>query len=309
MGGGGGSIHWPNDTDSRQILGKAVGEDEKSAYQVDVNTYLQDLLLDFNNRNVDQINTHLATIKQAIEKDIAGTVDLIQGGSVSKHTYVDGLSDIDMLVIINSSSLANANPTEVLEYFASRLRERFPNSEVNVGNLAVTVKFTSTEHEFQILPAISTPTGLKISKADGSGWSSVIKPDEFARKLTSVNQRISHKVVPVIKLFKAINSQLHKDEQLTGYHIESLAINAFKDYSGPLNYKDMLLHLSKHSSINVLNPIRDSTGQSIHIDDYLGESGSIERQRTSAALGRVAARMRLADSEASIERWKALIGE
>jgi hypothetical protein len=273
-----------------------------------VNSYFQDILSDFNNRNVDQINTHLETIKDALSKENIGSINLVYGGSIKKHTYVDGLSDVDALATIDNTALANASPRQVLEYFAERLRERLPNTEIKIGTLAVTVKF-SDGHEIQVLPAASTSTGLRISSSNGTDWSGVIRPDKFAGKLTSVNQSNSGKVVPLIKLYKAINAGLPRDAQLSGYHIESLAINAFKNYQGTLSHKDMLLHFVEYASKAVLNPIKDSTGQSVHVDDYLGNPKSNERRRVSTVLESTAARMKLADSEASLERWKKLVEE
>ena len=306
-GGGGGDI-WPRDVGPDELLRKAISEEQRTSYQAKLNSYFQDLLSDFNNRDVDKINTHLETIKSALIKENIGSINLVYGGSIKKHTYVDGLSDVDILALIDNTALIGASPRQVLEYFAERLRERLPNTEIRIGALAVTVRF-SDGHEIQVLPAVSTKTGIRISNADGTDWSAVIRPDKFARKLTSVNQSNSGKVVPIIKLYKAINAQLPKDERLSGYHIESLAINAFQNYKGNLSYKDMLLHLAEYTSKAVLNPIADKTGQSIHVDDYLGEAGSYERRKVGAAHGRIAARMRLADAEASLERWKELVGE
>jgi len=106
-----------------------------------------------------------------------------------------------------------------------------------------------------------------------------------------------------------VNDQLPKENRLSGYHIESLAVNAFQNYQGKSTYKDMLMYLSEYTSKAVLDPTTDSTGQSLHVDDYLGEAGSLRRQKVSAALGRVTSRMKVADSEASIEQWRVLMGD
>lgn len=283
-------------------------EEQRASYEADLNSYFQDLLSDFNNRNVDQINTHLETIKDALNKENIGSIYLIYGGSIKKHTYVDGLSDVDILAIINNTALAGASPNQVLEYFANRLQERLPNTEIVIGKLAVTVKF-SDGHKIQVLPAITTTTGNRISNVDGIDWSPVIKPDKFASKLTSINQSNLGKVVPVIKLYKVINARSPEDAQLSGYHIESLAIEAFKNYQGSLSYKAMLSHFVEYASKAVLSPIKDRTGQSIHVDDYLGDSESNDRRRAGATLESIAANMRLANSEASLEKWKELVEE
>lgn len=309
--GGGSSYSGPSSRttdEAERIFKSTVDEAKQASYQANVNAYFQDLLSDFNNRKVDEINTHLQTIRDALTKENIGSINLVYGGSIKKHTYVDGLSDVDILVTIDNTALANASPRQVLEYFAEKLRERLPNTEIKIGNLAVTVEF-SDGHEVQVLPAVSTTTGVRISSSNGTDWSGVVRPGNFANKLTSVNQSNSGKVVPVIKLYKAVNSGLPKDAQLSGYHIESLAINAFRNYQGSLSHKDMLLHYVEYASKAVLSPIKDSTGQSVHVDDYLGDAESNERRRVSAVLENTAARMKSADSEASFETWKKLVEE
>jgi hypothetical protein len=239
-----------------------------------------------------------------LDKNIEGAIELVFGGSLSKHTYVSGLSDIDMLVRINDTSLANASPDEVKAYFAERLRERLPNTEVEVGKLAVTVRFSSTGHEIQLLPALQTKTGVRIADPNGDGWSKVIRPVKFAEKFTNVNQSCNHKVIPVIKLFKGLNESLPENVRLSGYHIESLAIEAFEGYTGRKTYKDMLQHFCRQATKLVLSPNVDSTGQSVHVDEYLGEPNSLRRRQCSAALERLSNRLSRADAHMNVERWK-----
>lgn len=305
MGSSGGGWHsWPRNTDVDKVIKESESTEARAEYEREVNQYLQSLLTNFNDRRAEEIQQHLDNIKKALEKDIDGAVDLVFGGSVSKHTYVNGLSDVDMLVRINDSSLVNASPDEVKQYFAARLKARFPNSEVKVGNLAVTIRFSSTGHEIQLLPSLQTKTGLKIANPNGSGWSKVIKPSKFAEKLTDVNQTCGNKVVPVVKLFKSLNASLPDNAQLSGYHIESLAIEAFESYTGRKTYKDMLQHLCRTAAKLVLSPIADSTGQSVHVDEYLGKLNSYERRTCSAALDRLSNRLGRGDAHMTVDRWK-----
>ena len=87
----------------------------------------------------------------------------------------------------------------------------------------------------------------------------------------------------VIRLFKAeVNSQITGGYELSGYHVEALAVDAFKNYSGRTTYKDMLMHLTKYASDAVLNPVTEITGKPAHVDDDLGERNSMNRRMTSA---------------------------
>ena len=122
MAGSGGGWKWPGDVTKKTIkdLYKDSEYSEKqSQYVSDLNSYFQTTLGDFNDRDVDAIDMHLETIKKALDKDIEGSVEMIFGGSVSKHTYIDGLSDIDMLVKIDGTPLEGKKPKDILDYFIS----------------------------------------------------------------------------------------------------------------------------------------------------------------------------------------------
>ncbi|NHN35335.1 CBASS oligonucleotide cyclase [Paenibacillus agricola] len=305
-GGGGYSI--PSKT-LRELEKERTDRIEKEKFESDVNQYIKELFTEINSRDIEGINRHLQTLHDALNKDFEGFVDLKFGGSVVKSTYLNGLSDVDMLVLINNHGLANAKPDEVLKSFRDQVKKRLPNTEVKTGALAVTVKFTSG-HELQLLPSIKTETGYRIARSDENRWSNVIKPHKFAEKLTAVNQANGNKVVPLIKLMKKINSCLPSHKQLSGYHIESLAIDAFKrTASVPRTYKDMVGHFCRHAERAVLKPIADSTGQSVHVDNYLGTANSVDRQRASITFKQILKKVEAANSTNSLSSWKEILGD
>ncbi|CAM4168141.1 tRNA nucleotidyltransferase (CCA-adding enzyme) [Bacillus manliponensis] len=306
MGGSNGGYSIPTKS-LQELEAERIEREKQLNYEREVNEFLQSLFKDINNRNVEQVNKHLDTLKKALEKDSEDIYELKFGGSVSKHTYTNGLSDIDMLVRINKSSFINAKPEEVLSHFAKKIQERLPKTNVSVGKLAVTVKFSSGS-EIQLLPSIKTATGYKIAKPGKNEWSNVIKPEKFATKLTKVNQANSGRVVPLIKLFKGINDTFPKNKRLSGYHIESLGIDAFKKYTGKNTYKGMTEHFCKHVQQAVLRPIKDSTGQSIHVDGYLGGSNSQERKQISHNFKMLGKRLSQANAMAATEKWKDILG-
>lgn len=129
--------------------------------------------------------------------------------------------------------------------------------------------------------------GAAATSALGSSlneWSGVIHPDRFAQKLTQVNQANRGQVIPAVKLTKALAHRLIRSDRdkITGYHIESLAVEAFKNYGGPTDLKSMVSRLTDYSSTAVQQPIRDSTGQSRHVDNYMGGQRSVARQKAAA---------------------------
>jgi hypothetical protein len=90
--------------------------------------------------------------------------------------------------------------------------------------------------------------------------------------------------------------------------MESLAIAAFRDYQGPRTTTAMLPAFFERSKELVLSPIKDKSGQSIHVDGYLGAANSEVRQTMSHVFGRLARRMRNATAAGSTEQWRALFG-
>lgn len=311
MGGSGGGFSYQSSSGYKNELDKIRRESYDEAFETNVNAFINEKLGSANSRDVDKTREYLDTIKSAVQEDIEGVVELQYGGSVRKFTYVEGLSDVDVLLKINKSELSNKSPKEILEYIKSKLETKLTNAEeIKVGKLAVTVKYKDGT-EIQILPAIKRGDGFKIPSRNGKEWSNVIRPDKFASRLTEVNQSCGGKAVPVIKIVKHINSKLPPDQQLSGYHIESLAIEIFKSYPSEMSRsnKTMLKYFFEKASEKVKKPIKDKTNQSLHVDDYLHGENSPQRILMSYILSRTYKRMKAADDMKSVDAWKDILGE
>jgi hypothetical protein len=308
MGGSGGGGYFSGATSPEELRKQVRDVEERTRSQefdAEISAMIGDVLTDVNTRDPDSLRQHIDTIRQTLTQDIAGTIDMRFGGSIAKHTYVDGLSDADSLVVLDRSELRDATPEEVKHYFAERLRQRLPNTEIVEGQLAVTAKFRDID--VQLIPAIRSGTGIKIPDADGVRWSSTIRPDAFARKLSAVNQRQSGKVVPAVKLAKVLLAKLPAEQQLSGYHVESLAIKIFEEYSGSQTTKAMLKHFFTEAPRHIRQPIKDSTGQSLHVDEYLGGADSVKRRVVGESVARIGRTMANADRAQSKEQWGDLL--
>lgn len=305
--GAGGDDRWDWEEYEKSNIEQSRKEQDRKSFSPELNELLSEKLSDYNTRDTDQINKHLETIIKALENEIEGTLKLLFGGSVTKFTYVNGLSDVDMLVILNESDLAKKTPKEVLDYFKRRLEERLPESEISIGDLAVTVRFKSSNIEIQLLPGIRTKTGVKIIESELNRWSNVIKPRRFAERLTEINKQNNNKVVPIIKLFKSINNKFPKDIRMSGYHIEALAIRIFENYEGKKTYSEMLRHFCNEAKSKVLHPIEEITGQSEYIDIKFGQRNSESRKKVSSHLQRLINKMNIATSSKSIGDWEDLL--
>ena len=252
------------------------------------NEYCEVLLAQYTRRNTQTVTQRLESLCGFLRQK-GNVLQTMFGGSVRKGTYVTGLSDVDALLILNQSSLVNQPPARAMKYLRDTIQDRLRQNTVSAGNLAVTVSY-SDGTEIQILPAIRTSTGgVRIADPGNNQWSNVARPDDFARKLAKVNTARDGRVVPIIKLAKAMADCFiaRPSRKISGYHMESLAIDAFKNYGSPLDPKAMLVHLLGHSIEAAKQPIADSTGQSRYVDEYLGPADSKQRERASTYFGQM----------------------
>jgi hypothetical protein len=287
-------------------LFKKIKEDQDKtqelAYDTEVSEFLNDLLSSFDqrNRDVELINQHLDTIKSALESDIDGTLDLRYGGSLARKTFIEGFSDIDTILFVNKSELRKLSPEEIKEYIYSRLKERLPNTEIEMGSTVITVNYS--DYQIQLLPALRDGSSYKVADPSDKNWMT-IQPKKFAEKLTQINQQCLNKIIPTIKISKILINQQPENRRITGYHIESLAIDIFKSYSGPNITSAMLKHFFKEASLKVLSPIKDGTGHKINVDDKLGTENSLQRKIISDTLSRLHKKMDNADMYKDVKLW------
>ncbi len=309
MSGSGGSFG--SGFDPRDIA-KQVQETEakidQATFKTKLEAVLASLLSDYNDRDKELVRRRMDDILETLGNLAEGELDMVFGGSVAKHTYIEGLSDIDCLLLLNGTDLEGKGPQAVLRDVADELSAGLGGGiTAEPGHLAITVTYPDGM-EIQLVPAIRTASGTKIPSSQTEGQWSSVNPEKFRDGLTKYNERCANKLVPTIKLAKAVISQLPDAHQLSGYHIESLAIDAFKAYDGPKTPSAMLPHFFEHAKDRVLRPMTDSTGQSVHVDEYLGAANSNARMNASHLLGRISRRMASATATGSIPQWNDLLG-
>lgn len=295
MSGGGGFGGYRLIGTSSQLSSSTSGA-QASQHEIEMNEFLENLLKDYNKRDVDAIRTHLNEIEKVLGREIEGLDRILFGGSISKNTFIEGASDVDALVILDRAKYKDATPKELQNAFAKMLQQRFPRTEIKCGSLAVTIKFK--DYEIQLLPALRNNGKLQIASNDGACWSTSINSAKFTEKLTATNKMNSNKVVPVIKLAKSLLSNLPSKYRLSGYHVEALAVDAFSTYNGRCTLYDMTMYFLNYSTKRVLTPMSDVTGQSGIIDDNLGIARSITRQKLSGHIKDIAGRFLGATSDA-----------
>ena len=310
MGGSGGGYipsNWTAEGMEKQVR-KSEQEAIEAGFKTTLSELMASLLSQINNRDVDLVQDRINELKEFFADDLDVSIDSVFGGSVAKHTYVDGLSDIDTLFVMKEGTIDANSPEAMVKAFEQLARTKLGASvQVTSGTLAVTLSY-SDGMELQVLPAVRGEDGkLKIPSARSASWAG-IAPQKFQEALTKFNQQNEGKLIPIIKLAKAVLANLPKEQRLSGYHVESLALEAFKGSKGEKAKHEMLVDFFGAAKKLVGNPIKDSTGQSRHVDDYLGDANSPDRQKMSYILERIEKRMRLANAISSKSKWNSVFG-
>ena len=306
MGGSGRSSGYigPLTKSEQEKLQKAQ-ELERLQLMTDINRLINDALAVFNGRDRDATNEKLDKLQDLLGSDFE-VEHILLGGSVAKHTEVDGLSDVDALVVLDKEDIERDSPKKILSTFYKTLNEKLEHHDVakiEKGNLAVTITFDD-DTQIQLLPALRSKTHVFISSPDGTYWNET-KPKAFTDELTAANKAMNNALVPAIKLMKAVNSNLPPQKQLTGYHIEAIAVDSVKTYDGEKTSRALLLHMLGYAAERVLVPIKDKTGQSRVVDSYLGKADSVQRKNVSQAMSGLQRRL---DTATTLQQWKSVLG-
>ncbi|WP_437978889.1 CBASS oligonucleotide cyclase [Sorangium sp. So ce295] len=305
-GGGGGGGRYSRPSPSLEAKIAEVRARERQRLDQEIAQLLAHYLLKVNARDRELTRQRLDAIEQALGERVQ--LDrILFGGSVAKHTEVDGISDVDALVILDREDLRGASAQKVKEAFFRAVEEHLPRagvSSIRLGQMAVTVTYDDGM-EIQLVPAIRKGTAVAVPSASSGGWTQT-EPGAFRRRLTDANARLGGNLVPAIKLVKAILSRFPEQKRLSGYHIEALAVDAANNYAGSTAPKDLVLYLIDRASERVLRPVRDTTGQSRNIDAHLGAADSAERRNIALALDGMRRRLSTATT---VAEWKAVLEE
>ena len=91
------------------------------------NEYCENLLVQYKRRHTKALSRHLESLCNFLRQEGNHVVQTMFGGSVQKGTYVTGLSDVDVMLIVNESSLVNQPPAKVKKYVTETIKRRLPN--------------------------------------------------------------------------------------------------------------------------------------------------------------------------------------
>ena len=126
-------------------------------------------------------------------------------GSYKRNTLIRPIDDIDLYVLVHFSIHADGKkPILILREMARALRNRYPQTKIQVDSPCIVIKFGG--YKFEVVPAVyynDYPDRYMIPK-DATEWSDCFPsvPDVW---LTNSNYLNNNKFVPLIKILKQWN--------------------------------------------------------------------------------------------------------
>ena len=140
--GGGGTFKNRTPEELREVVRKAEDDSSVKQFDVELAGTLSKFLGAYNSRDAQMIQERIKDICDVLQDEIEGKFDSLFGGSVAKHTYVNGLSDIDSLIILNDTDLESHSPQHALEKMAAIIRTAMSKSAtITHGKMAVTIDY------------------------------------------------------------------------------------------------------------------------------------------------------------------------
>jgi len=232
-----------------------------------------------------------------------GRIELPIADPMPVTSRLQGLTEVDAIAILEEHG--PIEPAVLPVALAKRLRAATSTevARIHTDRRAVRVSWRDGI-DLRLLPAARSDAIVRMADHSGRGWFG-ISPAFFAAVLLTQHARLDDHLIPVIRLAKRCAAGRRETRQLTGYHVETLAIAVFRPYGGPIALTPMLGHFFRAAAEAVLRPLVDAAGASLHIDDDLETADSPDRRRIGRAFTALAMRIAAATDLAD---WQRLLG-
>lgn len=207
---------------------------------------------------------HRASIEACLINNF-GLRRFVRIGSFGNGTSVSGYSDIDYLASIPAVQLTQSS-TYSLAKIRDALDARFPRTGVHVSTPAVAVPFgTYRSESTEVVPAdyVGEANGYKVYEiADGNGGWMRISPDSHNDYVARVDQRLSGRVKPLIRLIKAW--KFYRKVPISSFYLE-MRVAKYAEGESAIIYDIDVSAVLKSLWDHQLAKLQDPTGFSGYI--------------------------------------------
>ncbi|MFA6072154.1 MAG: hypothetical protein WC810_26615 [Janthinobacterium sp.] len=249
-------------------------------------------------------------------------VDLIYcmsatGATYYKDSYYQNIYDIHttnagaILTNLAPNNILNSN--KVIEKVRSSLLgiEHYSEAKIHKKNEAVTLKLSSYEWNFDILPSFFTDTEYYLIP-DGNGRWKATNPNIDQARTTDTNQKFDGRVLQIIRTLKYW-SRYKFGDMLSSYLFEVIIIDYLNNRTSISEWIDYTLHdFWAHLAHQIYQSVWDPKNFDGNINSLsFDEQRIISRAAQEAhdlSVTAIYAEVTLKDHEASIKSWRKIFG-
>lgn len=266
--------------------------------------------------NADQISLRYGEITSSLNKKFrdteSKTANSLQVGSYGRWTAIKGISDLDMLYIMPKGkwdTYKNGKQSQLLTDVKDAIKDRYPNTNVRVDRLVVTVTYTNFHIEVQPVFEESDENGESYfnypDTYNGGSWE-VTKPRQ---EIAVMKEFVDQKNKNLRRLCKMARAWKNKHGVVMGgLLIDTLAYNFLKSTS---DYDDRSFMYYDWMSRDFFKYLKDQPNQ-----DHYKALGSGQNVKVKKKFQRNAKKayefcldaINSGDSGIAHEKWKKVYG-
>jgi hypothetical protein len=234
--------------------------------------------------DIDKVRMNTERIGRAVTHACGHQTQVMISGSLPKGTFVKGISDIDLLAIRKARTFTCISPRQLRHSILEALYAGISPARVTEDRFAA--KVDAPPLSIHIVPCVYalSQVGFPVSECE---WTP-IRPHIFAARLYRRNEHLRGKLTTAIRLAKVILNNLGHYPRVSGCHIEALALMATARIVSHHDILSILSSILSFSARRIVEPTRDVTLQTRHVDAHLGKAFSQERRSLAAQIATVA---------------------
>jgi hypothetical protein len=254
--------------------------------------------------------------RKGLESRLEGHKRSFLSGSYPRHTRLDPLDDIDIIVVVDSTDRWDNDPETAMTAAGEAVRPDFPGCSIRLGAHAAKVKPKDPpipDVHLDIVVATETDDGtiLEISEREPeSNWKKS-DPEAHATKLTEANDAWTKRLKPAIKQAKHWNRNAEGDP-LRSFLVEALALRIFTG-EGDISAAKMAQKFFNEAKTAILTPTKSPAVPDGYVD---GDMTAAEREAHADRLAKASKKADTAidaeeagDESAAQEIWYDLFGD
>lgn len=266
--------------------------------------------------NAEQISLRYGEITSSLNKkfrDIESkTANTLQVGSYGRWTAIKGISDLDMLYIMPKGkwdTYKNGKQSQLLTDVKDAIKTRYPNTNVHVDRLVVTVTYTNFHVEVQPVFEESDENGESYfnypDTYNGGSWK-VTKPRQ---EIAAMKEFVDQKNKNLRRLCKMARAWKNKHGVVMGgLLIDTLSYNFLKSTS---DYDDKSFMHYDRMSRDFFKYLMDQPDQSHYKALGSGQNVKVKKKfqrNAKKAYELCLDAIKYGDSDSAHDKWKKVYG-